>query len=210
MANITPADRRIESGRDTRACARGDQSDPLARRHADHLAKRGTERRSDLDDRTFPSDRRTATDRNGRRQGFNQRHYGSDDAALVVDGVHHFWDPMALGLGGKIGHQEGHADGAHHRNQDYQCAPRRGRSKDVCVVVDDRATGKEQVVYEADQISEDHGPEAGDDTKTEGKQGELHQRHLAALLALHHACRRRFCRHSAPSRRERRTNLSTF
>ena len=61
---------------------------------------------------------------------------------------------MAFGLGGKIGHQEGHADGAQHRDQDDQCAPRRGRGKYVCVVVDDRMTGKEQVVNEADQISE--------------------------------------------------------
>ena len=137
-----PADWRIEGGRDTRACARSDQSDPLARRHADYLAKRGAERRADLDDRTFPPDRRTAADRDGRSQGFDQRHNGSDDAALVVNGVHHFWDPMAFGLGGKIGHQEGHADGAQHRNQDYQRAPRRGRGKDVCVVVDDRVTGK--------------------------------------------------------------------
>ena len=45
-------------------------------------------------------------------------------------------------------------------------------------------------MYEADQISEKHGPEAGDDAKTEGQQGELRQRQLVALLALHHACRR--------------------
>jgi len=37
--------------------------------------------------------------------------------------------------------------------------------EEVCVVADDRVPGKEQVVYEADQTSEKHGPEAGNDSK---------------------------------------------
>ena len=105
-----------------------------------NLAQRRAERRADLDDRPFPPDRRTAADRDGRGQGFDQRHDGPDHAALVVDRVHHLRDPMALGLGRKIGHQEGHADGAQHRNQDHQRAPRRGRGEDVGVVVDHRVT----------------------------------------------------------------------
>ena len=96
---------------------------------------------------------------------------------------------MALGLGSKIGHQEGHDDGAQHRNQNHQRAPRRGRGEDVGVVVDDRMTGEQQIVNKADQISEEHGAEAGDDAEAECQQGELRQRQLAALLALHHVCR---------------------
>ena len=51
---------------------------------------------------------------------------------------------------------------------------------------------------EADQISEQHGAKAGDDAQAERQQGELRQRQLAALLALHHACRRCLFRHFAP------------
>ena len=120
-----PADWRIEGRRDARACARSDQSDPLARRHADYLAKRGAERRTDLDDRAFPTDRRTAADRNGRSQGFNQRHNGPDRRRPCSK-----WRPSPPGPHGpwpqaQIGHQEGHADSAEHRNQDDQRAPRR-------------------------------------------------------------------------------------
>ena len=74
-----------------------------------------------------------------------------------------------------------HADGAQHRNQDYQCAPRRGRGIDICVVVDDRMTGKEQVVDKADQISEKHGPEACDDAKAERE--ACYERQAAQLAA---------------------------
>ena len=105
---------------------------------------------------------------------------------------------MALGLRREIGHQEGDAERAEHRDQDDQRAPRRGRGEDVGVVVDDCMAGKQQIVNEADQVSEEHGAKAGDDAKPKCEQGELHQGQLVALLALNHACRRCLCHFNAP------------
>ena len=97
---------------------------------------------------------------------------------------------MTLGLGRKICDQEGDADGAEHRNQDHQRAPRRRRSEDVGVVVDQRVAGKHQVVNQPDQIAEQHGAKTGDDTQAKRQQRELRQRQLPALLGLRHACHR--------------------
>ena len=70
------------------------------------LRKSGTQRRADLNDRTFAADRRPTADRKGRGQRFYDRNLAPYIAALVKDSVHHLGNAMALCLGGETLHQK--------------------------------------------------------------------------------------------------------
>jgi len=55
----------------------------------------------------------------------------------------------------------------------------------MCSQVDHRVTSKEQTVDKADQPSEECCPEAGNNAQAERQHGDLCQRQLPALLAVH-------------------------
>jgi hypothetical protein len=73
---------------------------------------------------------------------------------------------VPLGLGREVIYQESYDKGAEDRHQNDQWSPGGGRREEIGVVADHRMAGKEQVVNKADQISENHGSKAGDDTET--------------------------------------------
>jgi hypothetical protein len=56
--------------------------------------------------------------------------------------------------------------------------------------------GKEQIVNQADQISEDNGSKAGDDTETQRNQREPSERQWPALLAVDSPDGRFLCHYS--------------
>jgi Phage integrase family len=58
------------------------------------------------------------------------------------------------------------------------------RAQEILGHADVRTTLEQQIVNKADQISEQHGTKASNDSEAECQQGQLRQRQSAALLAL--------------------------
>ncbi len=179
------ADRRVEGRCNARARAGSDQDDPLTGGHPDDLAQGRPERRADLDDRPLAPDRGAATDRDRGGQRFDDGDDRPNDAALVVDRVHHFRHAMALRFRREGRNQEGHANRAHDRDQDDQRAPRALRREEIGVVAHHELSEEQQIVQQPDQVAEGDRAEAGDDTdqdREDRKTGESDPGYVVGLI----------------------------
>ena len=93
-----PRDRCIERGGDApRGSTRHEQAHQTRRDVHEKTGDR-TQRRSDLDDGSFPSHRAARSDAHGRREDFYQRHARPDEAAPLDHRRHHLGHAMSLGL----------------------------------------------------------------------------------------------------------------
>ncbi len=123
------ADRRVECRSNASTGSTGDEDDSLSHGHADHLPEGRTERGADLNDRTFATNRCTRADRQGGCERLGHRDHGADDAATVVDRVHHLGDAVTLRLGCEIADDEGDADCTDDWDQNDQRTPGRRRGE---------------------------------------------------------------------------------
>ena len=130
-----PADRRVERGGDAGRSARGDQDDPLSRRHFHDLPDAGAESGADLDDRTLTPHRSARTDGDGRGDSLGDDDDGGDAPGFVVDGVHHFRHAVSARFRRQRLCNPCHHKPAHNRHKNDQRSPRRRRYIGVCIVI---------------------------------------------------------------------------
>ena len=97
---------------------------------------RGRERRADLDDGPLAPHRAPAADRDRRGQRLDDRHDGTDDALLVVDGVHDLGYAVSLGLRSEVLHEEDDDHAPRRPARARRRVPGAGRRVLVAVVYD--------------------------------------------------------------------------
>ena len=124
-----------------------------------------------------------AADGDGRGQGLDDHHHRPDAPVVVVDGVHHLGDAVALGFRCEGLDQPSDRHGADHRHGNHPNPPDVGRGVLVGVVVEGERAQEEEVVKERDQQAKDPGPQAGDHTDRQCQQAEL--QHATRLVAFH-------------------------
>lgn len=115
-----------------------------------------------MNDGTLTADSAAAADGKRRSNRFDYGNHWSDNASIVVDGIHDLGDPVAFGFRCKVPHQEGHAHGAKHRNQDHQRPPGTCRRVGIGVIDYGKSAQKQCIVKKSDHAPKNHRPQAGD------------------------------------------------
>ncbi len=176
------AERRVESRRNAGASAGGKQRHLLQGREPDRLGKGRTQRRADLNDRTFPPDRRSAADRQSRGQRLDDRDLPADVAAAVEDRVHHLGHAVSLGLGREALNEEDDDHPADDRREDQEIAEGAWPFEEVGVVVEAEEATVESVVDEPDQRAQPHRPESRKHADEEREKAEDEKADAPLLL----------------------------
>ena len=177
-----PADRRVEGRRNAGSGAGGNHGDALPRCHADDLPERRAERRADLDDRSFASDRRAGPNRQRGGERFDERHDWSDDTVLVVDCVHNLGHAMAASLWSKIRNEKSDEDAADDGHKDDERAPWTRRSECAGVVIERELAEKGSVVDEPDQGPEHDGAKSVNEAYDNSKKRQTNKTDLHGQL----------------------------
>ena len=183
------ADWRVEGRRDAGAGAGRDQRNALPRLHDDELADAGAERRANLDNRPFAADRRAGTDRKCRGDRFDDGDDRPDDAFLVIDRVHDFWDAVAACFRREIRNQRRDHHAADDRRQDDESAPRPGRREYIGVVMKGESAKEKQIMNRGNESAEEYRAETGDEVRSRaremtGKRGRVADRARYRYLSL--------------------------